>query len=186
MATEETLGAARTDPAASAVGVAGNVDSQAAGIRADHIGREEAIKSIGLLCFFSAFIFGVLGAGLLVSPKTASADGSLKIVAVVYIFLAIGLIATGWGLRALKPWSKFTAIFAALFSTFLFPFSAVVSVYILWLVFSKKGRYVLSSEYAAIVAAAPAVEYRQAGFAKVFMVALAVIIVLLTIGYFFG
>jgi hypothetical protein len=41
-----------------------------------------------------------------------------------------------------------------------FPLGTLINGYILWLVFSTKGKTILSNDYAAIVAATPHVRYR--------------------------
>jgi len=55
----------------------------------------------------------------------------------------------------------------------------LINGYILWLVLSKKGRFILSKDYAAIVAATPHVKYRTSPWILVWIVVGAILLMIL-------
>jgi len=76
------------------------------------------------------------------------------------VAMAAVLSVVGRGLRTLRPWVRIPAVLLSILGLFGFPIGTLINGYIIWLILSKKGRRVLSHEYAAIVAATPQVKYR--------------------------
>jgi hypothetical protein len=74
--------------------------------------------------------------------------------------LAALLIATGVGLRHLRPWSRITSGIFAVIGLLGFPLGTLVNGCILYLLFSKKGSTVFSEAYRRVLAATPHVKYR--------------------------
>jgi len=136
--------------------------SVAEAVRKEHIAHEASVKAVGLL-----FILGGLltligaGVGLFAPGATAGEDSAVLVFAGLAIgALSIAYLACGWGLRTLKPWARIPAVVLAAIGLLGFPIGTLINAYILWLLLSRKGRMVLSTDYAAIVEATPRIKYR--------------------------
>ena len=81
-------------------------------------------------------------------------------IGVMLAFLSASSVVVGWGMRMLWAWARTPAIVLAAIGLLGFPIGTLINAYILWLLASRKGRMVLSTEYAAIVEATPHVRYR--------------------------
>lgn len=129
-------------------------------IRARHIQHEASLRAFGLLFLLGGgamlLVAGVLLAGLPGSDwdgRSLWADG---VVPVSLIGGIAGLqLSAGVGLRRLAPWAKAPAGLAAGVSLLNIPVGTVIGGYGLYLVFSPKGRAVLSADYAAVRAQTP-------------------------------
>jgi hypothetical protein len=60
----------------------------------------------------------------------------------------------------LRIWARVPAIILAVIGLLGFPIGTLLNAYVLWLLASRKGRMVLSAEYASIVEATPHMKYR--------------------------
>jgi hypothetical protein len=74
----------------------------------------------------------------------------------VAIFAMCAALATGFfliarGLRTLRPGVRTPTIILAVLGLLGFPLGTLINGYILWLVLSKKGQFIFSPEYPAIV-----------------------------------
>jgi hypothetical protein len=79
----------------------------------------------------------------------------------------------------LRPWSRIAGTLLAIPGLLAIPLGSLVSVYILWVLLSKKGRMVFSPEYARIIAATPHLRYRTSVVVKVLLgVLLAIMLVI--------
>lgn len=134
---------------------------EADAIRREHISHEASIRSIGTLYYLGAFfmIAGTLAAFLLESRRTQLSAAPVVILA-FFGLLAIGFFLLGRGLRALKPWARIPTTVLAVLGLAGFPLGTLLNSYILWLIHSKKGKLILSPDYAAIVEATPDVKYK--------------------------
>ena len=82
---------------------------------------------------------------------------------VVGLYVVLGLLfgVLGYGFRRLRPWVRIPATLVAVPGLFAIPLGTLIQAYILYLMFSAKGRVVLGSGYAGIVAATPHLRYRR-------------------------
>ncbi len=123
--------------------------------RRAHLRREAGLRAVGVLCLvFGGFLLlmGVLvGATAPPSEEMAVGMGAT--------FASVGLVAlaAAWGYFKLRPWVQvpagITGLAVLLMSVFL---TAPLVFLAAWMTWSAKGRRVLSSDYAAIRAATPA------------------------------
>ena len=157
--------------------------SEAEAVRKEHITHEASVKAVGIL-----FILGGLltligaGVGLLAPGATAGEDSAVLVAAGLAIgALSIAYLACGWGLRTLKPWARMPAAVLAVIGLLGFPIGTLINAYILWLLLSRKGRMVLSADYAAVVEATPHIKYRTS---IVVWVVLGLLGVLLLVAFF--
>ncbi|MEP7155292.1 MAG: hypothetical protein ABI905_05935 [Betaproteobacteria bacterium] len=136
-------------------------DAQAETIRREHIKHEASIRSVGALYYVSVLAMVITGISSAFIVPAAAGDRIEGIVmGAVLLAFAVGMFVVGRGLRKLKPWVKIPTIGFSVIGLLGFPVGTLLNGYILWLIASKKGSYILSPEYASIVAATPQVKYR--------------------------
>ena len=152
--------------------------------RRAHLRREAGLRAVGALCLvFGGFILlmavamgvGAPSAGDAMAWGMAAAFGGVGLVA----------LAAAWGYFRLRPWVQvpagITGLVVLVMSMFL---TAPVVFLAAWLTWSAKGRRVLSSDYAAIRAATPALRaWRHPLEALVLFGLLGVYVVLLAVAY---
>lgn len=144
-----------------------SVDTDAERVRSAHLRHEVTLKSVGSLYWFGCVmsVLGVAGmvAALLVPRGTGSSDETQALAVVVGLYAVLGLLfgVMGYGFRRLRPWVRIPATLVAVPGLFAIPLGTLIQAYILYLMFSAKGRVVLGNDYAAIVAATPHLRYRR-------------------------
>ena len=138
-----------------------SADPEADAVRRAHINHEASIKSIGILYYLTAALMLAGTVTALFSAWTTSRN-VLGMVAILALFglLSALFFVIGRGLRTLKPWARVPTTVLASLGLLGFPVGTLLNAYILWLIHSKKGKLILSPEYAAIVEATPDVKYR--------------------------
>lgn len=148
-------------PAAEVDDVADSTDPQAESIRKEHLNHEASIRAVGALYYLSTL--GILAAGLIpffTGPSPDEDRVTLFITGVLLLAMAAGFFMVARGLRNLRPWTRIPTVLLSVLGLLGFPVGTLINGYIIWLILSKKGRLVLSPEYAAIVAATPHIKYR--------------------------
>jgi hypothetical protein len=132
-----------------------------AAIRQEHIKTEASIRSIGVLYYLFGGLMLIGGAVLLVRTGTSVPSGGFSL---LFVALALVLIFVGRGIRNLRPWARTTVIVLsslACIGGLARPSGGIlISIYILYLLLSKKGRRIFESDYPDIVAATPEIKYR--------------------------
>ena len=148
-------------PLTDFAGLMGSEMSEAERIRRQYLNHEASVKSIGSLYLIGAIALTVVSVpAILIRPPAALADlGGLGV--------TVGLIAlsflVGRGLRRLQRWTRVPVVVLALIGLLGFPLGTVINAYILYLVVSPKGTYVMSDEYRTIIEQTPHVQYRSWG-----------------------
>jgi len=127
-------------------------------IRNRYLKHEASVKSVGLLYYMGGiglFIMGIIS--MVVDGR--SSDASPWIGAVL---LGLSLIQfwVGTGLRRLKRWARLPSGILSGIGLLGFPMGTLVNAYILYLIFSKKGKMVFSDEYRAVIEQTPHIKYR--------------------------
>lgn len=157
---------------------------EAEAIRREHIQREASIRSIGTLYYLgggvmllAAFAFPVLFAGKQV-PSLGLPEG---LFAAIFLVLGVGSLFVGRGLRALRPWARITATVLAILGLLRPPVGTLINVYILYLLFSEKGRRIFASDYPDIVAATPDIKAKTSMLIWVLLGILLLLIVVVTV-----
>ena len=127
-------------------------------IRREYLKHEASVKSIGLLYYLASIMFLIIGGGFL--SAASSQPGEFGVIGAIFLAFGMGQIAVGAGLRRLKKWARVpTGILSGL-GLLGFPVGTLINGYILYLVFSRKGRMVFSEEYRAIIEQTPHIKYR--------------------------
>ncbi|HEY1122025.1 MAG TPA: hypothetical protein VGE67_10510 [Haloferula sp.] len=159
-------------------------------IRSKHLKHEASLKAVGVLCFLGGAIsivsmvamVAVLGDVRTRSESEADSRQWVMMAVGTGVAICVAQFAAGWGLRKLRPWAKIPAgLLAVVGLVRQFPVVApvhvigmLVSVYVLYLLFSAKGRKILSPGYSEIVAQTPHLRYRTPLWIKI-----AVVVILL-------
>jgi hypothetical protein len=153
-------------------------------IRTLHLKHEASIKGVGFLFFLSGVVVALSIAGLVtMSWRTSSMTGYPMggrewILMVMLAGVGTAQLISGWGLRKLRPWAKIPAAVLAGLSLLSIPVGTLIGGYTLYLLFSAKGRMVLSPGYAEIVAQTPHLRYRTPRWIWVLVVVLVLLLVL--------
>lgn len=136
---------------------------EAAEIRRRHLNHEASVRALGTLYFIGAvgaFLAGVgLGIATFASPER---EGPIIGIAVAAFVLGLGALYF-WiarGLRGLKSQARIPAGILAALGLLGFPIGTLINGYILYLLFSAKGKMVFSDEYQQVIADTPDIKYR--------------------------
>ena len=175
-------------------------------IRRKYLSHEASVKSIGSLFDLSAVIAAVV---VVVATFTAVQGvrqmDSTMVAGILVWVVALGFcVALGRGLNGLKPWARWVTVVMTALSLFssiagvgiLLAFGArpipvsilaligqsLIPSYILYLLISRKGSYVFSHEYAAIIRATPHIKYKTSCILKVALGLLVVFLILIFVG----
>lgn len=154
----------------------GVANSTAEQIRNDHLKHEASVKSVGFLYFLGAAFLILIGAfGM-------SADQGVGMIpGLLLLFFGLAQIWVGIGLRGLKPWARIpTGILSGL-GLLGFPLGTLINGYILYLVFSKKGKMVFSDDYRHVIEQTPHIKYRTS---TVVWILLGLLLLLMGLGLF--
>ncbi|MFN0040899.1 MAG: hypothetical protein ACKVP2_15405 [Burkholderiales bacterium] len=141
-------------------------------LRRQHLGHEASIKSIGLLYFLGGVLTLVSGIVVLVTVSDERTDGIYApwVFAMVLVIFSAATVLVGSGMRALRGWAHKTGIGLAVLGLLAFPVGTLINAYVLWLLLSKKGRFVFSPGYPELVRVTPHIRYRTSIVAWVLIV----------------
>jgi len=138
-------------------------------IRRKYLNHEFSVRSLGLLYYFMGGVM-VLAPIMALVLKTVARMGLAEAISgVCYLALGLLVLAIGWGLRGLRPWTRVPVGILSGIGLMLFPSGALISAYvlylvinayILYLVFSPRGATVFSPEYREIIRQTPHVTYQ--------------------------
>jgi len=78
----------------------------------------------------------------------------------VLLLFGAGQFWVGTGLRRLKKWTRIPTGILSGIGLFGFPLGTIINGYILFLIFSQKGKVVFSDEYRAVIEQTPHIKYR--------------------------
>src|SRR5581483_2838450 len=162
--------------------------AQAESMRRMYLKHEASVKSIGWLYYLGSLgnlgIAAVLVIGLSAGRFDLGGTSGTINIGLALLILAIGVLAfltAGW-LRKLDSRARMGvgivsgfALLSSFTSGSFWP--AVISIYILWLVFSEKGKVVFSDRYRDVMRLTPHIKYRS----PVWLMILAAVLVALMI-----
>ncbi|WP_146578722.1 hypothetical protein [Neorhodopirellula pilleata] len=145
------------------------------------LSHETSLKGIGLLSYLGAAIIIPLSFLTLIGFLLGGMQQQgFPIVAVfvlfVYLAIGIGQIFVARGIRRLENWARIAIGVFAIPGLIGIPVGTLISAYILFLCFSKKGRYVCSPEYRQVVANTPQIQYKTSVVVWVFVAILVIFI----------
>lgn len=136
--------------------------------RTKHISHESSIKSAGVLYLLGALVLFVMGG--------AAIGGYLGEASSIGFGLGLGALgvmqaAVAYGLFRLRRWAVIPATIISSIGLLMVPVGTLINGYILWLIWSAKGRTVLADEYKSIIAATPDVKLRTSSALWIVLIA---------------
>ena len=160
-------------------GVDVNRSDDFATIRQEHIKHEASIRSVGLLYYlFGAMaVLGAISMTFTFTTLSNDSDGMLSFMWIILvIYLAIGgvLIVTARGLRELKRWARIPATILSALGLISFPIGTLINGYILYLIWSHKGKTIFTPEYREVIEATPEIKYRTSTLSWIILILLVV------------
>lgn len=129
-------------------------------MRKDHLKHEASIKSVGTLYLIGSAVWFFAGIVSLVLLSDGKEPLEAIGIAVVLFLLGVAQVWTGLGLRRLQKWARVPTGIMSGIGLLGIPIGTIINGYILYLVFSQKGKTVLSDEYLAVIAQTPHIKYR--------------------------
>ncbi len=163
-------------------------NSAAAQLRTQHLAHEASLRSVGMLFLIGGTVTAVAGIIGVVTPLAMTSSGAPKnisqaLLGALMLALGGGQCWAGYLLRRLRPLARAPVGLISGLGLLAIPFGTLINGYILYLLFSRKGRFVLSAEYQAIIAATPEIKYRTSTLA---WVVLGVVVLLVGAAIFWG
>jgi len=132
-------------------------------IRKAHIKHEASVQSVGVLYYLGGALVVCIGAFALFAGFSGrqSSDAITAVLGSAFLLaLGAGQFWVGTGLRRLQKWARIpTGILSGL-GLLGFPLGTIINAYILYLIFSSKGKTVFSDEYQAVIRQTPHIKYR--------------------------
>ena len=140
--------------------------SDVVAVREAHIGHERKLKSVGLLFGLGAATMMLVLVALLIPGDSGGPELTRQMAGVVAAAMIIALIAgalavLAFGYRTLAPWVKYVGTPVSAMGLLAVPLGTLIHAYVLYLIWSKKGRRVLAPGYAEIIRATPNVRYKS-------------------------
>lgn len=133
--------------------------SAADDIRKQYLKHEASIKSVGFLYFLGGIGVCIAGTAGMLAPSPRAGRGAVVLTFILF-GLGIGQFCVGYGLRGLKPWARVPSGILSGLGLLAVPVGTLINAYILYLIFSKKGKMVFSDEYHDIIRQTPHINYR--------------------------
>jgi hypothetical protein len=155
-------------------------------IRNEHIKHEASVKSVGVLYFIGACFLVLVGVMSLLQPSSPVTDAFSAIFAILFFLIGAAQFAVAIGLRRLKSWARPIAGLFAVVGLIGFPIGTIINAYILYLLFSKKGKTVFSPEYQEVIAQTPHIKYRTSIIVWIALGILVLLILFGVVGIFLG
>ena len=136
-------------------------------MREAHIKHEAALGSVGLLYYLFGML--ILFSGAAGFAGVLKKQGSLAGPTILGMMIVMGVIALVIGrmYRKLSPAVKVPGTIFAVIGLLGFPLGTLLNVYVLYLLYSEKGKVVLSADYQEIMAETPKIKYRTSIILKI-------------------
>ncbi|MGE9295746.1 MAG: hypothetical protein ACQKBV_05605 [Puniceicoccales bacterium] len=129
-------------------------------IRQDHIKHEASLKSIGFLYLLGGVLATVGGVAGVIGMAANGDDSFMLIFMALYAVLGVLIILLARGIRKLKRWTRIPATILACLGLLNIPIGTLINGYILWLIWSRKGKMVFSEEYQDVIEKTPHIKYK--------------------------
>lgn len=172
-------------PPSARLGAETRTPDDAERIRREHLSHESSIRSIGTLYRIGAILSAlgtlvvlIVGVVSLFQPGEGGVVLAMLLVGALYGLLTWLQFYLGNGLRELDPKVRTLVTILAVLGLLGFPLGTLISVYILYLLHSEKGKRIMTPEYRAIVASTPHIQYKTPLWMILVVVALVAVIAL--------
>ncbi|MEN9573473.1 MAG: hypothetical protein RL514_1328 [Verrucomicrobiota bacterium] len=153
-------------------------------VRNEHLKHEASIRSVGSLYYVGGVAVVFAAIALFITGLTADRNSPEAGIGVILGggflgFLGALQLWTAHGLRCLKPSARTPATLFSCLGLLGFPIGTLINGYILYLLHSKKGRTVMTAEYAQVIAQTPHIKYKTSVIVWIF---LGLVVALLVLG----
>ena len=172
-------------PPEESIWVTENDNRPAVEIRKYHLSHEASVQSVGVLYLLGSVVLILAAALWLVGPLPLGGNAFVRF----ELGFAAGLLLVGiaqcflaFGLRRLRKWTRIPTGILSAFGLLGFPLGTLISAYILYVIFSKKGAMVFSDEYKEIIRQTPEMKYRTSIVVWIFLGLLVLLIAVGIIG----
>ena len=125
--------------------------------------HESALRSVAFFYYLASIPTGVFAVTFMMMMTGTHLPGRLtSFIALfgVFMLVTIVLLATARGMRTLKLWIRLPVGLISGVGLLVFPLGTLANAYILYLVFSRKGRMVLSAPYGEVIENTPEIKPR--------------------------
>ena len=129
-------------------------DSDPEALRQRFLSHERSIRLTGLLYLASAMLLGFVG----LVGAFESSETNEWLVALAMLLSAPVFFALAAGLLKLRRWTRVPVVALSCLGLLAVPVGTFINGYILYLILGRKGRYVLSQDYAEVIAATPNIQ----------------------------
>lgn len=146
--------------------------------RQEYLKHEASLKSVGTLyCIGALFLLlgGIMELTMVLTTNQSEglnsasftqgligfAIGSIVVVTVVFVVAR--------GLRKIRPWVKIPGTLVASLGLLSFPIGTLINGYVLYLIWCRRGRFVLSPEYRLIIEATPHIKSKTSIIVWIFL-----------------
>ncbi|MCC6126349.1 MAG: hypothetical protein IT426_15425 [Pirellulales bacterium] len=154
--------------------------ADAEAIRKKYLSHEASVQSIGILYWLGSIVCFV--ALFFMSYMIVSRGGNFgfeTLFGLLYLGIAVLGLWLGYGFRKLDSRVRIPAGILAALGLLQIPIGTLINAYILYLIFSAKGKMVFSPEYKEIIRQTPHIKYRTS---LVSWILLILVLALLAIG----
>jgi hypothetical protein len=164
------------------------VENEVERARRQYLSHEASVRSIGTLYYIGYMLTGV---GPLFLLPIAITGGGLGLLAVglAYLVMAVVFFFVGRELDKLSTWVRWPVGILSGIGLLGVPIGTVINLWILYLVFCRKGRVVFSPEYREVIRQTPHIRYRTSWplivLAVVLVASLASAVASVVIGFLF-
>ena len=132
-------------------------------MRKEHLKHEASVKSIGFLYYLGGVALLLIGIGTVIGIGAGGGGRGEPVVAILMsaflLVLGAGQLWVGTGLRRLRKWARIPTGILSGIGLLAFPLGTIINAYILYLIFSEKGKTVFSVEYQAVIEQTPHIKY---------------------------
>jgi hypothetical protein len=144
-------------------------------LRNAYIQREASVRSIGLLYYFG-FVALTIEGFILLSSLATSRKPYLGLYVVYSFVMALAQLVVGKGIRRLRPWARIGVGIVSGIAMTGWPWGTAFNAYLLYLVFSQKGRMLFTPEYQQAVAQTPDIRCGTSMLIKVVVVLIVLVV----------
>ena len=131
-------------------------------IRQRYLKHEASVKSVGILYLVPAGLLTLSGTSRMVMGFVEFSAESPRTILISTAVLGLGclFLVISLQIRKLRRWPLIPIGILSAIGLLQVPIGTLINGYILWFLFSAKGRYVFSEEYQQVIAATTHMKYR--------------------------
>ena len=147
-----------------------NLDTDAVAVRKAHLSHEASVQSFGCLYFLGATFLLIGGVVILITGisemgNAAPADPDFSpvfflVLGPIYILVSGLQFWVATGLRSLTKVGRIGGTIFGILGLAGIPIGTLISAYLLYLLWSKKGTMVFSERYREVIEATPEIKYK--------------------------